>query len=649
MGKDKLPADAAIPDALIATACARLVADKIVRRSLPGQGRLHIDRQLPFLCIFRHPADKLDLSTARLVRGEAAYLVASGSEQQHASLSKLVRNIVQILSAQFGAFLIVELWAGPDGGQANNPAVPTVSPCFEIVANRSRAVARTVEVLAQRLAQIKVLKQGVAVEVTRVQQPHPPEMSPLLNAEEARLLHCSTIGLIVPPVYRDLEKGVEFPVVHRSLARGIEQALKPTLYQFVRAQTTHRPPHYHELGRRAFTQAVWEVDRQLSEVSNAFDFLLQVSPIDSREAWNEFQRADFSCAPTFHYRPLPFDPDQLKRKLYEVPINRVEDPALQLLFRDKQYELDRKITMLRERETPQFYYGSLQLYGRVDQNLWQLATEILARVPARRGNDLPIDEYDAREIAARADAEIDYYRQLAPDFSAKVQITDKVTGVMVSRGILLLNPRTIVSPSRLEGLLQHEVGTHLLTYFNGKAQPLRQMFSGLAGYDELQEGLAVLAEYLVGSLNHSRLRQLASRVVAARLLSDGATFVETFQALHDTHGFSQEGSYVTTMRIYRGGGLMKDAVYLRGFRDILTYVAQGGSLDPLFLGKFAARHIPLVEELRYRQMLVAPPLHPRYMSDPEALRRLDGLRTHKPSVLELISSSLESSEDETIP
>ena len=46
-------------------------------------------------------------------------------------------------------------------------------------------------------------------------------------------------------------------------------------------------------------------------------------------------------------------------------------------------------------------------------------------------------------------------------------------------------------------LLHHEVGTHLVTHVNGTHQPIKVLGVGLAGYDETQEGLAVLAEYLV--------------------------------------------------------------------------------------------------------------------------------------------------------
>ncbi|HMQ55943.1 MAG TPA: DUF1704 domain-containing protein, partial [Anaerolineae bacterium] len=154
----------------------------------------------------------------------------------------------------------------------------------------------------------------------------------------------------------------------------------------------------------------------------------------------------------------------------------------------------------------------------------------------------------------------------------------------------------------------------------------QQLYAGLAGYEELQEGLAVLAEFLVGGLSRPRLRLLAGRVVAAQCLIEGATFIETFRVLYRTYGFSQRTAFTVTMRIYRGGGLTKDAVYLRGLVAVLKYIAEGGQLDPLFVGKIAADHVPIIKELQWRQVLRPTPLYPRYMRTPELNQRLAYLR-----------------------
>ena len=92
------------------------------------------------------------------------------------------------------------------------------------------------------------------------------------------------------------------------------------------------------------------------------------------------------------------------------------------------------------------------------------------------------------------------------------------------------------------------------------------------------------------------------------------------------------------MRTYRGGGLTKDAVYLRGLGQILDYLSSGGRLEPLFIGKIAVNHIPIVRELRWRGVLREPPLTPRYMNEPEALQRLQYLQGGV-SVIDLLKRS----------
>ena len=74
------------------------------------------------------------------------------------------------------------------------------------------------------------------------------------------------------------------------------------------------------------------------------------------------------------------------------------------------------------------------------------------------------------------------------------EVRPDVNGVMVSGDVLLIGPETKVQRARAQALLHHEVGTHLVTQANGSHQPIKVLGVGLAGYDETQEGLAVLAE-----------------------------------------------------------------------------------------------------------------------------------------------------------
>jgi len=569
----------------------------------------------------------LIFKTQYLVMGEASYVIACGSRQHHRNLARLVTRIMQTLAEEFGAFLLVEIWA--KNHIQSEAAEARFQPAFRILSHPQAhdPLARTLTRLENSLKKMHIAGQYANVESIATSKLTPPGLGQLVSNADARKAECRMIGLEVQPVYRDEQEKTLYPMVLQNMQQSIARSLKQTFYTFVRTNTSHRPTHYHTLGRQALVKAVWEVDRQLADISNSFDFLLMVTPTNADAAWASFKRTNFKQEPTFRYRPLPVDPVLLKRNLYNIRIERVEDPTLAQLFYEKQQELDQQISMLLDRNTPRFLYGSLHIFGKVDQMLLHTARDLLHRLPPRSRDDSQEGYLDARAFAERANREIAYYRQSYPTLSAQVFIRDDINaGLMVSHGNLLIGKQTRIPSIRAEPLLHHELGTHMLTYFNGLAQPLQQLHAGLAGYEELQEGLAVLAEHLGGNLSRPRMRLLAGRVVAAHMLTDGASFSETFASLTNIYQFDQRTAFTITMRIYRGGGLTKDAVYLRGLLHVLDYLKTGGELAPLFVGKIAAAHIPIIRELQWRNVLKPAPLQPRYMQASQTTSRLETLR-----------------------
>jgi uncharacterized protein (TIGR02421 family) len=620
-------------EGFVAAACQRVKEGKPLRRQIPPWGRVHVDRPLPFLVVYRRPTNRKDADTERLAVGEASYILASGNRRSHAGVSALAEGIAGTLSESFGAFLIIELWSAPD--QAAPVEGNPWRPGFRIVRARRSRLASTVDVLERALSQVRIKGELAAVEVSSETSVRPPGLPPIVAVERAEALGCETLGIEIRPVFRDPATGESLPLVRRALHKGLSRALKRAAYDFTRHRTSHRPPHYQALGRHSVVKAVWEVDRKLAQVSNTFDLLLQVTPTNADEAWARFRRRRFEMAPQFTSRPLKVDPALAKRELYQIPIERIEDPTLAQLFRDQQISLDRRLTLLADRGASQFLYGSLQLYGEVDGPLLDLAHQILNRVPPRSRDESPRGAADAKAFAARASEEIEHYRSLYPAVSGIVEVRPDLTGMMVSRGNLLVGARIKVPRSRVDALIAHEVGTHIVTYINGRAQPFRQLSIGLPGYDELQEGIAVLSEYLVGGFSRPRLRLLAARVLAAHRMVEGADFVEVFRELDRAHDFAQRTAFNIVMRVFRGGGLTKDIVYLRGLVGVLAYLRDGGALEPLLVGKLGPDHVPIIEELQWRKVLVPPPLRPRYLDDPGAIRRLADLRRGA-SVLDLV-------------
>jgi hypothetical protein len=145
----------------------------------------------------------------------------------------------------------------------------------------------------------------------------------------------------------------------------------------------------------------------------------------------------------------------------------------------------------------------------------------------------------------------------------------------------------------------------------------------------------VFAECAVGGLTRVRLRLLAARVLVVDAMINGATFIESFRMLREEYGYGLRGAFNLTARVYRSGGLSKDAIYLRGFQQVLDILAAGQDLTPFWFGKIAVRHIPVIEELSLRGLLQQPQVVPEFLARPDAQARIAFMRT-KPSLTELI-------------
>jgi uncharacterized protein (TIGR02421 family) len=614
------------------------VAASVIRRlqqglgvsiELPFGGMLHIDRPLPFLLLYRQPARRHDSGTDAFVRSEASYLVASGSPKFYPELAALLQGIIQILEPLYRAFLVIEIRSG-ELSQTASREHDSQGLSFRIITSRKRPPTCSVDALAKALKNIRFHRRKPQVSIELDPAGFPARLRPLQSAADAGRYNVYTMVLEVSPVFRDPLTGELYPLLLRSLQRGLSRALRRAFFEFSHTLTTYRPQHYHALGRKAVMRRVWEIDRKLADIGRSFDLVLHATPVNIEKAWSVFHRSRCDIIPEFYYRPLAVDPDLLKRQLFQVPVDKVEDPTLAFLFRQKRRELDRQLSMLLDRGKQDFLYGSLQLYGGIEPSLLEAAKDVLAGLGPHRRDGGSKKIVTARELALRAHEELDIYRSVFPDMKSRVEIRDDIIGLLVSRGDLYIGSDTKVSASRVEALVEHEVGTHILTYVNGSMQPFALLSQGFSGYDALQEGLAVLGEFFAGELDAGRMRLLAGRVIAAHCLVDGASFVDVWRLLNREYGFNQRTAFTIAIRIFRAGGLTKDAVYLRGLIALLDYLQKGGDLLLLFTGKIAIEHVSLIRELTYREVLKPPGLYPGYFRKADFtmnMRRLqDGMK-----------------------
>ncbi len=622
--------------ALLEAICGRVEQGRQVRRKLSLDGRVHIDRQLPFLVVYRPTEDGVDETMRALVVSNASYIIAPTDRSARHFVHDLVERVAALQSRAFGGFLVIEVWVKPDADDETTIA-DEIKPEFGLVVPGQTHNTSTLNALSGSLAKIKIMGQQANVVVRTSGPSSPPAQRRVVSAEVASTTNTQLLGIEAHAVWRSASSGETYPLIRRAIVRQVSRSIAQAAFVFAREETSSRPLHYHALGRRAVVRAVSDVDHQLAAVAESFDLLLAVSPVNGDSAYRSFRRSRNGRAPKFQYRPHTVDPTLLKRQLFNIKVERIEDPTIESLFREKQSELELKLSLIADRSTERFLPTSIALYGKVSDADVKLARAVVdrldGRAPMRRARPI-----SGEQFAIQAEIELALYREIDPSIDPKVELRDDISSLMVSAGNLLIGRDMRIPEDRVNALIQHEVGTHVVTYWNGRAQPLRLLASGLASHDELQEGLAVFAEYLVGGLTAARLRTLAARVLACRAVADGAEFVETYRLIIDQVGLGERIAFMIAMRVHRGGGLVKDAVYLRGLQGVVDYVRQGGRLDTLLVGKIAPAHTAVIEELQRRGVLRTPPLRPNFLHLPDTHYQIERVRDGA-ELHELVSES----------
>ncbi|HET9638339.1 MAG TPA: tyrosine/phenylalanine carboxypeptidase domain-containing protein [Allosphingosinicella sp.] len=587
-----------------------------LRQTIGRSGRAHLDRWLPFLVLHRSD-DPANSIARRVAVNSPGYLIWSPEEDEEAAAA--LRAIAAALRDRLGPVLLIDVEDAPWQEQAED--APELPPfVVRVGAAGGEAALRALDALSEACGEVEVDLRRATVDAAAPAEPE-PVLSGVEGAGDADRLR-----MTIPPIHRGPD-GRPYPRLTHDLAVALGDAVLRAACAYTEGGPA-APLHYRALGRSAFLAAALHADRKLDAIARSYDFLLSLTPINAAEAMHAFLEGQAERAPQFRYRPLTVDPDVAKRDLYGIDLTLLEDPTLERLLCAKRRELDYQLTMLATRNTPGFRPASQLLYGAVDSELLGDAHAILAvsrrRAPPRG------ESVGAMEIADAARALVERYRRADGRFDATVEVRDDVSGLLVSGHKLMIASDSRVARGRVDPLLAHEISVHLLTCCNGAAQGLSIFRSGLAHYEGIQEGLGVFAEWAVGGLTRQRLRLLAGRVVAVDAMLGGADFIETWRGLSRDHGFTGPTAFNVAMRVFRSGGFAKDAIYLKGFRQVVDLVVAGASLDPFWLGKIAPEDVEAIEELLLRGLLRPPVFRPEFLDRPDARRRIALLRAGLP-------------------
>ena len=351
------------------------------------------------------------------------------------------------------------------------------------------------------------------------------------------------------------------------------------------------------------------IDRLLYEVEQQMQFLDYVQP-QAVDQIRESFLATSDKNPSWTYSELPFSTQQIRRELDSLRISR-DLPHLESLFQERRRNLSLFLEYLEHRgDCQRVLQCSLALYGKPSELIVSEAARLLQE---------PVEDLDCQQSVtpdamclqmqemlnfySLHDWELCWYdrRQLCVDPAC--------------RRIFIPRQRRY-SPQNSLRLCIHEVGVHAVRAENGYLQPFRIFATGLPGYELTEEGLATYAEECSKTSSMDVLRRYAARVLAVQSLVEGASFLESFRLLRSPeYQLADEEAFNAALRVHRGGGLTKDFIYLQGLHAIRGYVASGGSIAPLFVGKIGLEHLEFIERLSEECQLTQAQGIPEFFQD----------------------------------
>ena len=292
--------------------------------------------------------------------------------------------------------------------------------------------------------------------------------------------------------------------------------------------------------------------------------------------------------------------------------------------------------LIETRGTAEFFTHSTALYGQPTRLMLDKQTRVLDLAKhmdealdgldfdklVMEGTDEKLSDVEfARRFRARLSR---HFKTDAPDVVISPSLSAKAAA---SSTRIRIRQGATFSARDVDQLLHHEALIHTATALNGKAQTHFPILGRAhPGTTEVQEGLAVFAEVITGSMDPVRFRRLSGRVLAIQMAVEGADFKEVYDFFQSRIDFPSQ-SYENARRVFRGGVISggapctKDMVYLNGLlrvHNFMRTVVRMGRADlirVLFLGKMDIEDVPALAQLASNDRLSPPRFMPPWVQD----------------------------------
>lgn len=343
-------------------------------------------------------------------------------------------------------------------------------------------------------------------------------------------------------------------------------------------------------------------DRALEDATKKIRVVHFIEPINIKDEKEKFLKGEIKN-PRFSYLPLDYHPDEIDTKLLSL---RIPPNIYESVYRRKIMRLLAKNRIVQLRGLPDVRHLSEGLYSAPDEELVAKAENIIKRYADAKEEKI-IDCTKVMEKLEEAFENLEHWE--IKNHKKHTTFTDN------ANSIVYVNKNRKFSKKDPERLVNHEIMVHVYRYENGRNQPTGVYSGGFPNYLPTEEGLAVLAEEVTGTLSAENLKNYAGRVIAVDSVAKEYSFGQTFEKLK-SYNLSDHEAWDITLRAHRGGGYMKDHVYLSGYYKVKQYVKDGGDLEILYVGKVGLQHIPRIEKLLSEEKLVPPLYFPDFFRKP---------------------------------
>ncbi|WP_083917353.1 flavohemoglobin expression-modulating QEGLA motif protein [Thiomicrorhabdus arctica] len=419
---------------------------------------------------------------------------------------------------------------------------------------------------------------------------------------------------VIKKVFMNELSGEAYPLVLDELKSALKQIILANALYFAKQGKPNTPRHKTQMLSSELEPAVLKLDKKLHQLASGISTLSYINPKNIVREQKRFFAKNYNYTPEFDYRQLEINPFEFREQLYRLPENDISDISIQQMYRDTIDSYATKIDLLATVGTENFLYNSLRYYGEPSEDDIQMAHFILYAKPFEVFEERTIDALSAKAYFLTA---LEEY-----NIQCHVEVTDKIiASAMVdnAKKTILINKSMKMNQMEINALIHHELGVHMVTTVNADLQPLKIFKLGLPGNTYTQEGLAILSEYMTGNMNLPRLKTLALRVIAVKMMINQYDFSHTFKTLMNDYGIARDEAFRLTARVYRAGGFTKDFLYLRGLKDALK-IHSKESLEGLYIGKTSFAYLKTINEMTERGMVTRPPHLPMYLKKDMGLK-----------------------------